>query len=464
MTSVTPGIGAAQAPTSDHAFLGHPKGLGFLIFTEAWERFSYYGMQTLLVLYMVNQLLLPGHVDNIAGFPAFHAFLEKLNGPVSGQALASAIFGFYTAGVYLTPILGGLLADRVLGRTKTITLGAILMALGHFAMAFDFSFLIALLLLLFGVGCFKGNIAAQVGELYQPGDLRRADAFQLYYLGINAAVIISPLICGTLGQKVGWHWGFGAAGVGMLLGLVIYLRGLRWLPADRKTARDPSTAKAKLTTDEKKTIAVLIGLLPVLAAGVIGNQQIFNAYLVWGEANYDFVIFGLSIPSTWLITLDATLSVSCLVGALAFWRWYAKRWKEPDELAKIMLGTAISVTGMLSLAAAAFLATGGAKISLLWAFLFHLLNSIGFANILPVSLALFARAAPARLAATMIGVYYLHLFAANFMVGRIGGLLEKIDAVHFWLLHAALLAGSAAALFLVRAAFGRLLAPGTPAE
>ena len=213
-------------------FLGHPLGLGFLVFAEAWERFSYYGMQALLVLYMGQQLLLPGHVKHVAGFAAFRAGVEHVYGHLSTGALASVIFGFYAGGVYLTPLAGGFIADRVLGRTRTIVVGALLMVLGHFLMAFEAPFLLALACLLVGVGCFKGNIATQVGELYAPGDLRRADAFQVYYIGINVAVIIAPLICGTLGQKVAWHWGFGAAGVGMLLGLGVYLSGRRWLPPD----------------------------------------------------------------------------------------------------------------------------------------------------------------------------------------------------------------------------------------
>jgi POT family proton-dependent oligopeptide transporter len=214
MTKSAATIEGSEAPL----FFGHPIGLAYLVFAEAWERFSYYGMQALLVLYMGQQLLLPGPVEHVAGFAAFGAAIEHVYGPLSPAALASVIFGLYAGGVYLTPLAGGFIADRVLGRTKTVVLGAGLMALGHFLMAFEASFLLALSCLLVGVGCFKGNIASQVGALYAPGDLRRADAFQIFILGLNVAVIVSPLICGTLGQKLAWHWGFGAAGVGMVLG------------------------------------------------------------------------------------------------------------------------------------------------------------------------------------------------------------------------------------------------------
>src|SRR5258708_28054207 len=246
--------------TQDRSFIGHPRGLAYLAFTEAWERFSYYGMQSLLVLYMVNRLLHPGHIEHIAGFGPFRHLLEYIyRGQLSVQALASAILGLYTGLVYLTPIGGGLIADRVLGRTRTITIGALLMAAGHFLMAFDVSFLIALLCLLTGVGCFKGNLASQVGALYAPGDLRRADAFQIYFLFISGAVIVAPLIAGTLGEVYGWHYGFGAAGVGMLIGLTIYLSGRKWLPPDSPIVqKSERAAKTPLTHREKMGIVALI--------------------------------------------------------------------------------------------------------------------------------------------------------------------------------------------------------------
>src|SRR3954466_15081867 len=234
-------------------FLGHPPGLWFLAFTEAWERFSYYRMQSLLVLYMVKYLLLPGLIEHVAAFESFRHLYRGLD----GQALASAIFGTYTASVYLTPIFGGLLADRVLGRRRTVLLGALPMAAGHFLMAFETAFLFALLCLVLGCGMFKGNIASQVGSLYRPEDLRRADAFQIFYLGINAGVIISPLIVGSLGEKVGWHYCFAAAGVGMLLAIAIYLWGQKFLRASNTdpglplavalASGQPATPKARLT-------------------------------------------------------------------------------------------------------------------------------------------------------------------------------------------------------------------------
>jgi len=291
-------------------FLGHPVGLPVIAFTEAFERFSYYGMQTLLVLYMVKALLLAPHVEHIVGFGWFSNVLAGIYGaPPNTQALASHIFGTYTMLVYVTPILGGLLADRWLGKTLTVTIGALLMAAGHFLMAFDVSFLLALLLLVLGVGCLKGNLASQVGALYAPGDGRATDAFQIYYIGISFGAFFAPLVCGALGEEVGWHWGFGAAGVGMVIGLVIYLMGRRHLPpdplAERRTASASAAPRAAMTRRDVVVLVLLLFMVPVLAVSAIGNQQMFNAYLVWADRSYEFMLFGHRMPTSFLVSFDA---------------------------------------------------------------------------------------------------------------------------------------------------------------
>jgi len=435
---------------SDRSFVGHPRGLGFLAFAEGWERFSYYGMQALLVLYMADQLLHPGHVEHIAGFPGFRAALERLyGGPLSIVALSSAIFGLYTGLVYLTPIAGGIIADRWLGRTRTITIGALLMAAGHFLMAFEVSFLLALACLVTGVGCFKGNLASQVGALYGEGDSRRADAFQIYLLFINGGVIAAPLIAGTLGEVYGWHYGFAAAGVGMLIALVIYRLGRAWLPPDDALARTAAArSRVPLMARERTTVVVLVLLVPVLAVGAVGNQQIFNSYLLWAQDHIDLVFFGRKLPTTWLVTLDSVLSFVTLVTSLAFWRLWARRHTEPGEITKITLGLFISAFGLLSLAAAAQVAGPHGKAGIGWAIMFHLVNGFGFSNVFPVGLALYARAAPAAVAATLIGVYYTHLFLANNLVGYLGSLIERLSGTQFWLLHSLLVAAAGVVLII----------------
>jgi len=448
-----------QVDRHDRAFLGHPTGLGFLGFTEACERFSYYSMQTLLVLYMVNYLLLPGHMEKVVGLKWVQTHIYH---GISGQPLASAIFGTYAALVYGTPILGGLIADKWLGRNKTLIFGGILMAIGHFLMAIEPAFVFALVALVLGVGAFKGNIATQVGALYGPDDLRRAMAFQIFYIFINVSVIVAPLISGTLGQKVGWHYGFGCAGVVMVLGLIIYLSGRRYLapeeiaaPAESPVLREP------LTRDDWLCVLYLVILIPVMAVSLLTNQEIFNAYLTWGDQQFDLTL--LNHTSSWLITVDATVSFAMLVAVAAFWKWYGTRRREPDEITKMIIGSVFTVAGGLCLFMAALTQTPGGKISLLWPMMFELFNSIGFAHVLPISLALFSKISPKQITATVIGLYYLSFFIANAMVGYVGGLYSSLPTTTFWLIHVASAAFGLIAFAIFKIAIGHRM-QGTPQD
>lgn len=416
---------------ADRAFLGHPKGLGYLAFVEGCERFSYYSMQTLLVLYMVKYLLLPENAAGVIG-------LDWLKGwyGLDGQPLASKIFGDYTSLVYLTPIAGGLIADRWLGRRSTLILGGLFMTLGHFLMAFESSFLFALMALIVGVGLFKGNIASQVGELYDDKDLRRAMAFQIFYIAINVSVIAAPLVAGTLGERVGWHWGFGTAGIVMVIGLILYIMAGPWLPADNRPAKGTATSAVKepLARQDWLRIVAVLALVPVLAVALLTNQQIFNAYLVWADTEFQLTFFGQTLPTSWMITIDATASFSMLGAVAAFYVWYGKKRQEPDELGKMIIGSFFTIAGGLCLYMAA-VTQGDGKIGLFWPLMFHILNSIGFAHILPVSLAFFTKLAPRALNATIIGIYYLSFFAANKIVGEVGTWYETMATPTFWLFH-----------------------------
>lgn len=442
---------------SDRAFFGHPKGLGYLALTEAFERFSFYGMQTLLGLYLVHYLLLPGNIEKVAFFEEFRSlFFPNL----SGQPLQSAITGNYFALVYFTPLFGGLLADSWLGKRRTVLLGAIAMAVGHFLMAFDRSFLFALMFLILGSGMLKGNIAGQVGDLYSGADPRRAMAFQIFYFGINAGVIVSPFIVGTLGEKVGWHWGFGAAGVGMLVALLVYLAGQKHLPTEKTgPAREPFwRGVAGMGRQEWLATLALLLLIPVLAAAIIPNNQIFNAYLIWADAQFALSVGGFKMPTTWLVTFDAVVSLSLLLGVAFFYRWYGQRRREPDELSKMIIGSVFSICGMLCLYMAAATQAPGAKISLAWPFAFHIINSIGFAHLLPISLALFARLAPRAINSIVIGLYYIAFFIGNQAMGRIGGWYSSMPTPDFWLVHAAIAAGAGFVFLLFKLLLaGRLI-------
>ncbi|HEY7808441.1 MAG TPA: peptide MFS transporter [Croceibacterium sp.] len=418
--------------SNDRAFLGQPKGLGFLAVVEGCERFSYYSMQTLLALYMVNYLLLPEHFGSVwgLGWVQQHFFGGK-----TGQPLASDIYGKYTALVYLTPIAGGFIADKWLGRRGALIAGGLIMSLGHFLMAIQPAFLLALLCLIVGVGLFKGNIASQVGELYGPNDLRRAMAFQIFYIAIQVSVIAAPLISGTAGEKLGWHYGFGCAGVVMVIGLLIYLRATPYLPADKRALPVTAVKPKSFEKGDGARIAAIVLLIPALAVSLLPNQEMGNAYLIWADQHFQLTYGGFRFPTTWLITLDSAVSFVTLVGITWFWKWRGDNghW-EPDELGKLIIGSVFTIAGALCLYFAA-LTQGGGKISLFWPVMFHILNDLGFGHILPVSLALVSKISPRRMLATSVGIYYLAFFLANYVVGVVGGWYSTMPTSQFWLVH-----------------------------
>ena len=248
---------------------GHPRGLYYLAFTEMWERFCYYGMTALLTLYMVKQLLLPGHAENVLGLDGLRSLFE-FRGAMSNLAFASLIYGWYGGLVYFTPILGGLIADRWLGAKRTVVIGALLMSAGHLAMSFDASFLIALLLLILGLGCLKGNISAHVGTLYpQAAASLRERGFTIFSTGINIGSVIGPLATVSVAALYGWHAGFALAAALMLLALAIYLAGQKYLP-ESSLARADAAAMGPLTPDERRRtlalVAVIILNIPVAIA------------------------------------------------------------------------------------------------------------------------------------------------------------------------------------------------------
>lgn len=424
-------------------FFGHPRGLAVIAFTEGWIGFSLYGTQACLVLYMTTQLLRPGHVEHIRGFGTLLLMLRPAYGRLEVEPLASAIMGLFIALIWATPIIGGILSDCFLGRTRTILLGSLLMTVGHFLLAFEASFLLALLFLVAGVGC-ASCAQAQLGALYGPSDPRRTDAFQIYSMSVCLAVILAPLICGTLGEAYAWHWGFAAAGCGMLIGLIVYLAGRHALPAEppvrRLRAQDGS---AGLTRDDRRTLLLLALLLPVVALATLGNTQLYNAYLIWARANYQLVFFGHAMPTSWLLSIDSATSVVTIFASVLFWRWWERRHRAPNELAKMSVGAGILAAAPLILALAAWHDGGRHAIGLEWGLAFHTVNSFGFANVYAIGLALYSRLAPRALGATIVNAYGLSLFLSNLLAGWLGGLLPVLPGGVFWLLHAVLIAAGA---------------------
>jgi POT family proton-dependent oligopeptide transporter len=441
--------GVSPAPFQDRAFFGHPRGLGFLAFTEAWERFSFSGMQALLVLYMVGQLLKPGHIEHVLGFQGLSHLLRSVYGPMGAQPLSSVIFGLYTSLVFFMPVFGGALGDRVFGQHRMVMAGAVLMALGHFMMAFDQSFLIALLLLILGSGCLKGNISTQVGALYADDDRRRTDAFQIFSVATNTGIIAAPLICGTLGEVFGWHYGFGAAGVGMLVGLAIYTLGTRSLPADRKIAKTEKAAS--LVPEDRRMVWVLVIVFLMVTAFLTAAGQLGNVYSLWLKTDVDRRVFGLQVPVTWFQTFTPLFSALVTPIFLEIWGRQAVHGREPGLMAKMGQGMAMVTIALIWLAAAAWVGQKAGGVYWLWLLPMHLLVSTAYLFVYPVGLALFSRAAPQRGRAMFIGIFFLSSFVAGNLVGWSGRFYATLPAPVFWLSQAGISAVAAA----VALTFGR---------
>ena len=436
--SLTSYDGECLTNAREQVLFGHPKGLFFLAFTEAWERFSFYGMTALVVLYMVDQLLLPGHVEHIVGFERFRAAIESVVGPLSPQALASQIYGLYAGFVYFTPVLGGLIADRWIGQRNAVVIGAILMSAGHLAMAFDQSFLIALALLVAGSGLLKGNISAQVGALYPlDEESRRSRGFVIFSTGINVGAVCGPLLCGVLAQVYGWHYGFGAAGLCMLAGLATYLWGYCYLPARvpkrRHEGRD-------LTAADWRVIAALLAVMLISIFQSVAFYQNANVLMVWMQEHVALAIGPITIPIPWFASIDPLASIVAVPPLLWLWRWQGSRGGEPGDLAKMGIGAGIAAASNLVLVLG-ILAAGGERLSPLWPIVYCVGLGISFLYYWPTMLALVSRAAPAKVNATMMGIAFLSLFVSYMLIGRIGGFYEALGPLAFWAMHAAIGAG-----------------------
>jgi len=433
---------AATRASAD--LFGHPRALAFLFATEMWERFSYYGMRSLLVLYMVKFLLLPAQVGDVAGLATLKSLLEAVFGPLAMQPLASQIYGLYTGLVYLTPIFGGLLADRVLGQRRTVIIGAALMAVGHFLMAFEHLFLLALTVLILGNGCFKSNISTQVGLLYPPGDRRRDRAFSIFYVGINLGAFLAPLICGTLGEEYGWHYGFAAAGVGMTTGLIIYLASTPLLPQDAFVPRPSRTPMQR--RDWQAIGAILILMLPVSLFWGTYEQQ-GNTIVLWASDFTDrHIPGGLEIPVTWFQAFNPLMIFAFTPFVVAFWRWQGKR--EPSTVAKLAIGLFLNAASWIVLFAAARV-TGG-QASWLWLFAYFVVLTVGELYLSPTSLSWVTKIAPASLLSMMMGVWLSTSFIGGFLAGYFGSFWSGMSKDNFFVMMAAIAAVAGLMIVAVR--------------
>jgi POT family proton-dependent oligopeptide transporter len=410
----------------------HPRGLTVLFGTEMWERLSYYGMRALLVGYLTKYLLLPGHVEHVLFYGPVKAFFEMMTGPLAVQPFSSLIYGTYTGLIYATPLLGGWLADNWLGQRATAIIGMMLMALGHFMMASEALLFPALLLLIFGGGFFKTNTSSQVGFLYAPGDARRDSGYAIFYVGVNVGGFLGPLVCGGLGEMLGWHYGFAAAGVGLLCALAIYVWGWRYLPPDGgRTAADASP-KAKLSRAEWKSILALAMLLLPLTLYWACNEQWGNSVTLWSIDNTDrtIALFGwhAEIPWTWFQALNPLV---IFIGT----PWLLSRWKrqgagQPRIAQKMVTGCLLMSAACLLLVVPALM---GGRASWLWLLGFYVIMTMGEIHLYPVGLSLFSKAAPAPMASLMMGFYFIPNFlGGGFLQGWLGTFWDKMDKAAFF--------------------------------
>ncbi|MGN6148080.1 MAG: peptide MFS transporter [Rhizomicrobium sp.] len=435
-------------------FFGEPRALAYLAFTEAWERFSYYGMAGLLVLYMSQALFTPAHIGNVAGFASFRAGLESIFGPLSPLALASQIYGLYTGFVYFTPVFGGWIADRWLGRRNAVVTGAILMSGGHIAMAFDQSFLLALLLLITGCGLLKGNISTQVGQLYAEDDAAgRTRGYSIFSMGINVGATVGPLACGLLAQLYGWHAGFGLAGVLMLTGLATYLAGYRTLTEETPKANRTQSA-APLGAKEWRVIAALAIAMALTVPQSVAYYQNSSIGFVWIDQHVNLDFFGFHIPTPWFGSIDPFISIVFVPVLIALWKWQERHGGEPGEIMKI-------ATGAIIAAIANFLVVVGCltmtRVSAIYPIVYDVLLGVAFLYYWPPLLALVSRAAPPGLKATLIGAAFLALFVGNILVGWVGTFYEHMTPASFWALEGAIAASGAVLAFLLARPLHRML-------
>ncbi|MBC2666038.1 peptide MFS transporter [Novosphingobium flavum] len=436
---------------------GHPKGTWVLSGTELWDRISFHGMVAMLVLYMTGDLLQPGRMEHIIGFAAYRRLLESLFGAITPAAIATQTFGIYYAVLTFLPLIGGWLGDKFVSRRFAVTTGALTMTAGHFAMAFDQTFLIALMLLVSGAGLLRGNLKPQIRALYHAGDRRLADAFQIYSMVVNLGAFIAPLASGAVAKYYGWHAGFAVAGFGMLIGLVWYLVGARHLPPD--PPKGMKVHRAPLTPHQKRDILGLFAMWPVSLGFWTAQAQIWNVYNLWLRDHVQMTVGGFAVPVPWLQALDGLAPAAYVPVVILLWRWQARRGTEPDLFTKMGVGCVIFAVSTLLLAGAPLLA-GADGLAPLWIpVLFHLASNWGGAFFSPVMETFYAARAPEQWRGSLLGVDALSVSAASILSGTMGSWYETTSPPVFWLTTAAIAGAAGLYVLLLRGTMRRWLGP-----
>ncbi len=405
-TRTTPSVAEAMRGRSRATWFGHPRGLTILFMTETWEKFSFFGMRALQVYYMTKALHL-------------------------SQVEASLIFGLYGGGVYFTPIFGGIISDRWLGRRNSVVIGGLLMAIGHFMMTQPALFYGAMVMIALGNGLYLPSLPSQVQSLYAEDDPRRSGAFNVYYAGVNLGGLLAPLICGTLGELYGWDYGFGAAGVGMCLGLLIYLLGGRYLPRDSRPARVPRNAAAKRPPFVALPRLLFIGLAVIIFRSAY--EQTGNSLALWADTDMSRDFLGLTIPVTWFQSLNPLFIFILTPFFVVMWRRAAARHRELSSIRKMVLGAAGVAASYLLLAVVSAVSNNmGEQAHWMWLVLFFLTFTAAELYILPIGLGLFARLAPRGFEATTIAAWFLAAFGGNLLAGVVGGLWSSYSPPVFF--------------------------------
>lgn len=395
---------------------GHPVGLYILFFTEMWERFSYYGMRAILVLYLVAQT----DVEN-AGL-----------GWTNGEALA--LYGWYTMLVYVAGIPGGWIADKILGQKKAVLYGGILLVIGHSILAIEelWAFYSGLGFIILGVGMLKPNISTMVGGLYQQGDIRRDKGFTIFYIGINLGAFLSSLIVGYVGEVHGWHYGFGLAGIGMGLGLLQYLLGQKYLThvgnflGNSEQEDDRELMKKPLTKVEKDRVVVLLVsfLLVIVFWGAF--EQAGGLMNIYAKENTNRMLMGWEVPASWFQSLNAMFIIFLGTSVAAYWAQRKLKGKVSTSLFKMIIGLIIMGTGFffMSAASAEYESTGAS--AMYWLVLAYLFHTVGELCISPVALSYITKLAPVKYGSLMMGVYFAMTGFGNKLAGLLGESAEGL--------------------------------------
>ena len=417
---------------------GHPIGLFTLFFTEMWERFSYYGMRAILVLYLVT--------ETTQANPGL--------GWTNGEALA--LYGWYTMMVYVMSVPGGYIADKFLGQRKSVTIGGVLLLIGHSVLAVEHltAFYAGLVFIVLGVGMLKPNISTMVGGLYKPGDVRRDKGFTIFYIGINVGAFLSSLIVGYVGETYGWHYGFGLAGIGMALGVAQYLLGQKYLKEVGNfigdTTESAQDLKAPLTKEEKDRITVLLisFLLVILFWGAF--EQAGGLMNIYTMEKTNRMLGGWEVPASWFQSLNAMFIIFFGSVVAGYWANRKLKGKTATSLFKMILGLIIMGTGFLFMTAATaqFESTGAS--AMYWLVLAYLFHTIGELCLSPVALSYITKLAPAKYASIMMGVYFAMTGFGSKLAGLLGEWSESLGEMTIFTGIAATSIGVGLLVLLVR--------------